>query len=528
MSVETELGVPGFSRTDKGKGIATHIRHASIDENLLSAEHLRASSSSFPSSSMHKRRPLANTTARHHYSDERRSSETVFSQLSPQSPASIGASNQPPPVEATSSTKVEREGESNSLLEEESGTVRVKERARKHHHRRSSSKRHASPGRSSNPLDYAAHGSEDPVRAPTHSHPFNGRPLMLSEPPMNEGMNPRFTSGQTLPGDFPNGYGSPEMPFAVPDPPPVFIPSPMQASFPPHLPQLNYQLSGLPLSGYELLAAKLSGNMAGARLAPIYRRFESLHHRLLLHMQDELMELEEQLRSLDAADTQIRHFPGGIFPASRRQENMSPTDASWKKKEIISHIAQKLYQYNQVITSFIATHGLAEPSMQEVFSYKSYLTAINPLVEGESQFLEAVDDLVNLGRRKRRSNANPPDDPLSPMPQSSSLAGFPPPPSSQISNAGSSNHPALNSVQPSLRRLVLAMAMISLAPVVCFSVIPGFVGRMTVVLLVGLGGAAALLQSGLLNSVTGDRSTLDWALCAGVYGGVMAVIAGII
>lgn len=169
---------------------------------------------------------------------------------------------------------------------------------------------------------------------------------MPNEPPRNEGSNPRFPPIHTLPGNFPNGYGSPEMPFAVPDPPPVFVPSPMQASFPPQILPPNYQLSGLPLSGYELLAAKLSGNMAGPRLAPIYRRFESLHHRLLLHMQDELIELEEQLRSLDAADTQSRKFPGGVFPASRRQENMSPTDATWKKKEIINQIAQKLYQYS--------------------------------------------------------------------------------------------------------------------------------------------------------------------------------------
>ncbi|RFU77752.1 hypothetical protein TARUN_4463 [Trichoderma arundinaceum] len=521
MSVEAELGIPGPSRLDKGKGIATHIRHASIDENLLSSEHPRASSSSFPSSSIPKRRPLANATARHHYPDERRSSETVFSHLSSQSASSMGANSQPPatPLEASSSTKLDREGEYPSV-EDENGTIRVKERSRKHHHRRLSSKRHASPGRSSNSLEYMAQSPEDPARVPIHRHPFNG----------NEGIHSRFPPIQTLPGNFPNGYGSPEMPFAVPDPPlpPVFVPSPMQASFPPQLPVPNYQLTGRPFSGYELLAAKLSSNIVGPRLAPIYRRFEFLHHRLLLHMQDELIELEEQLRNLDAADTQIRTYQGGVFPASRRQESMSPTDASWKKKEIINHIAQKLYQYNQVITSFNATHGLAEPSIQDVYSYKSYLATAAPLVEDESQFLEASDDLVNLARRRRRSNGNPSDDPLSPMPQSSSVVGFPPPPSSQISNAGSSSHPAQNNTQPSLRRLVLAMAAIILAPIVCFSVIPGFVGRMTVVLLMGLGGAIGLLQSGLFNLVAEDRSTLDWVLCAGVYGGVMAVIAGII
>lgn len=170
---------------------------------------------------------------------------------------------------------------------------------------------------------------------------------------------------------------------------------------------------------------------------------------------------------------------------------------------------------------------MAEPSIHDVMNYRSYLNDINPLIEDECQFLEATDDLINLGRRRRRSNGNPQDDPLSPMPRSSSVVGFPPPPSSQISNAGSSTYQNVAQVS-SLKHLVLAMAMIVLAPIICFAVIPGFVGRMTVVFLVGLGGAIALFQSGLLNSLAEDRSTLDWVLCAGVYGGVMAVIAGII
>lgn len=160
MSVETELAGPALTKMEKGKGIAGHVRHASIDENLLSAEHVRASSSSFPAQAVPKRRPLANAATRHHYADERRSSETVFSQLSSQSASSTGASNAP-----AEATKADREGEqSNSFVEEDGGTIRVKERSRKHHHRRLSSKRHASPGRSSNPMDYAVQGPEDPAR----------------------------------------------------------------------------------------------------------------------------------------------------------------------------------------------------------------------------------------------------------------------------------------------------------------------------------------------------------------------------
>ncbi|KAL6870468.1 hypothetical protein J3F83DRAFT_682050 [Trichoderma novae-zelandiae] len=528
MPVEIDLVAPDPPRVNKGKGNTTHTRHASIDENLLAGEQPRSSSSSFPPASMQQRRPPANSAGRLSFHGERRSSETVFSQQSSHSAAS--GANHPPtaaPAEAPSPTRVDIEGE--PPFEEETGNARAKDRARKYY-RRTSTKRHDSPSRLSNPLDYGVQGPKEPPRGPAYHHPFNGRPPMPNEPPRNESGNPRFPPILTLPGNYPNGYGSPERPFAVPDPPPVFVPSPMQASFPPMRPPPppNHQLNGPPLSGYELLAAKLSGNMAGPRLAPIYRRFESLHHRLLLHMQDELIEMEEQLHSLDAVDTQNRKFPGGIYPASRRQENMSPTDATWQKKEIITQLAHKLYQYNQVITSFSATHVMAEPSIKDVFDYKAYLHDINPLVDGECQFLDAADDLINLVRRRRRSNGNPQDDPLSPMPRSSSMVGFPPPPSSQISNAGSSFYPGQSTTPPSLKRLALAMAMIVLAPIICFAVIPGFVGRMTVVFLVGLGGATALLQSGLFALVAEERSTLDWALCAGVYGGVMAVIAGII
>ncbi|TFB07791.1 hypothetical protein CCMA1212_000146 [Trichoderma ghanense] len=529
MPVESDPAAPGPPRVNKGKANATHTRHASIDENMLAGAHPRSSSSSFPSSSMQQRRPAANSGGRLSFHGERRSSETVFSQQSSQS-ASSGASH--PPIaavaEAASPANVDREDE--PPYEEETANARAKDRARKHH-RRPSTKRHDSPSRLSNPMDYGVQGPQDPPRGPAYHHSFNGRPPMPNESPMNDGGHPRFPPIQTVPGNFPNGYGSPERPFAVPDPPPVFVPSPMQASFPPMRPPpppQNHQPNGPPLSGYELLAAKLSGNMAGPRLAPIYRRFESLHHRLLLHMQDELIEMEEQLHSLDAVDTQNRKFPGGIYPASRRRENMSPTDATWKKTEIMTHLAHKLYQYNQVMTSFNATHVMAEPSIKDVFDYKAYLQDINPLVDVECQFLDATDDLVNLVRRRRRSNGNPQDDPLSPMPRSSSIVGFPPPPSSQISNAGSSLYPGQGTGPPSVKGLAMAMAMIVLAPIICFSVIPGFVGRMTVVLLVGLGGAAALLQSGLFALVAEERSTLDWVLCAGVYGGVMAVIAGII
>lgn len=82
-------------------------------------------------------------------------------------------------------------------------------------------------------------------------------------------------------------------------------------------------------------------------IKPIYRRFESLNHRLLLHLQDELSELEEQLHRLDTTDTQTRRLQSSILPASRRAEFLAGGELQWHKTDILSKIAFKLGQYSK-------------------------------------------------------------------------------------------------------------------------------------------------------------------------------------
>lgn len=109
----------------------------------------------------------------------------------------------------------------------------------------------------------------------------------------------------------------------------------------------------VPITGYELLSSRLSAsafNRAGPRLRPIYRRFETLNHRMLLHLQDEICELEEQLHQLDAADTQARRLPNCIFPASRRAEYMAGGELYWRKTDTLGKIGFKLDQYSKYHT----------------------------------------------------------------------------------------------------------------------------------------------------------------------------------
>lgn len=183
-------------------------------------------------------------------------------------------------------------------------------------------------------------------------------------------------------------YGTPEMPRGTANLPhiPVSVLTPRVPNqvHPKHLPRAEK----LPLSGYELLASRISASSeSGPRshpgsdtssstatprehiprrhssasnigyrsslleaepaIQPIYRRFKAMNHRLLLHLQDELSELEEQLHRLDTADTQTRRLQNRILPASRRAEALAGGELQSHKAEILAKIGFKLSQYSK-------------------------------------------------------------------------------------------------------------------------------------------------------------------------------------
>lgn len=74
--------------------------------------------------------------------------------------------------------------------------------------------------------------------------------------------------------------------------------------------------------------------------------------------------------------------------------------------------------------------------------------------------------------------------------------------------------------------LTIAMAVAVLIPILAFSAVPGFVGRLTVVLLVGLSAMGSVVQSGVIKK--GVDSSTDMMYITAVYAAVMAVVAGVI
>ncbi len=97
--------------------------------------------------------------------------------------------------------------------------------------------------------------------------------------------------------------------------------------------------------GYELLASKIDSR-GDTVLRPIYRKFETLNNRMLLYLQDEISEMEDQLRDLDDAIAYEERANGGK-PASRRVEAKLPSQLQWHRLDLLGRCFAKVEQYSE-------------------------------------------------------------------------------------------------------------------------------------------------------------------------------------
>jgi hypothetical protein len=201
----------------------------------------------------------------------------------------------------------------------------------------------------------------------------------------------------------------------------------------------------------------------------------------------------------------------------------------------MTKIAFKMSQYNQALSTF---HGvvrdLEEPGIQDVDTYREYLGREKLIVESERRFLEAPKgDLVVVGeqrQRKRRDSALSGDGDDEGCVSSVGTGSDP----GEADNARplrvlerERTGPAPQS-SAHVSTLATMVAGAVLVPILTFAVIPGFLGRITVVLLVAAGIMGVAVQGGLIGSgeVLGREGCL--LQCAGIYGGVMVVVAGVV
>lgn len=163
-------------------------------------------------------------------------------------------------------------------------------------------------------------------------------------------------------------------------------------------------------SGYDLLASELT---TGSRkpesgcVFPLYRKFECLNHRILLHLQDEMSEMEEHLEKLDQAIARKDNQNDmKSQPASRRRESRHGGELEAQRTELLGRIFLKMKQYNKAISAYHSMTTAASPATdEEVHKYRSLMQKLQPVAEEELRFLEHNSDLLRFPGRDQKPAA---------------------------------------------------------------------------------------------------------------------------
>ncbi|PYH45428.1 uncharacterized protein BP01DRAFT_296210 [Aspergillus saccharolyticus JOP 1030-1] len=248
-----------------------------------------------------------------------------------------------------------------------------------------------------------------------------------------------------------------------------------------------------PPSGYGLLAWRLSSTADNQEppLPPLYRRFEDLNHRVLLHLQDELAQMEEDLRVLDEYDQMHRAAAAEqqgttIVPASRRMDVQAQVYSSfhYRKEELLGALAHKTEQYNNALSAYSRVlQALPAASNKDIDTYRTWMSENNTIVAAETRFLDHNKDLISLTPRLISSSS----------------------PARAVYAA-----------------IIIASAAIIL-PLLAFSMIAEYAGRLLVVAVVG--GAAAAVASTQSTGADQLVGSQDGWRCASLYFGFMATAA---
>lgn len=141
--------------------------------------------------------------------------------------------------------------------------------------------------------------------------------------------------------------------------------------------------------GYPQLAAYISADIDGR----LYRRFGYLRNRLLLHKQDEVAELEEQLAKLDEDDAKGEDVD--CFRLVSRRYDEEDTDC--KRRKLIDRLETVLKEYDELLIREHEILSLKQPTKKEHRSYFNFIWNEKPVCREEYQFIYREDDFVRLG-----------------------------------------------------------------------------------------------------------------------------------
>jgi len=196
-----------------------------------------------------------------------------------------------------------------------------------------------------------------------------------------------------------------------------------------------------------------------------------------LHMLDEY----EEMHRLDIAEQE----GAKPLPASRRRDAQSQAYSSlhYRRMDLMSALIQKTEQYNNALSAYSKVlQTLPRASEQDITGYRTWMRDNKPVAGVETRFLIHDADLVSLTPRLAASTA----------------------------------------AAPVYIAIIIASGAL-LLPLLAFSLIAEFSGRLVVVTVVG--GAAAAIAANYSAGIDTLVDSRDGWRCATIYFGFMAIAA---
>ncbi|WEW55154.1 hypothetical protein PRK78_000582 [Emydomyces testavorans] len=248
----------------------------------------------------------------------------------------------------------------------------------------------------------------------------------------------------------------------------------------------------------------LSSNPTPEPPPRIYRKFDALNHRLLRHLQEEIIQLEEDLNTLDEleaahqASPHTRNSPRQKLLAAKYHD-LQIQDYSvlhYKRTDLIEKVTLKTEQYNRTLCSFNKLiQTLPSPSDDDIEIYRNSLTTVSPsLTKTDRRVLDHKSDLILISPSHPTTRPNHPQD--------------------------TPHHP--NPIYTTIAAICAAI----LFPLLAFGAISEFFGRIVIVAIIG--GMIALWAS---HGASGQEYLIEpqdgWK-CAVLYFGFMSIAAIII
>lgn len=142
--------------------------------------------------------------------------------------------------------------------------------------------------------------------------------------------------------------------------------------------------------GYPRLAAFIDSGVDRR----IYRRFGYIRNYLLLHRQDEISVLEEEIIALDREHENNDPY----HLCLRRYDEEDPQEM--QRIELMSRLNKMLKEYDELLLREHAIMSIKQPSDKVYRSYFDYIWNEKPLCQAEYQFISHKDDFVALSKQE--------------------------------------------------------------------------------------------------------------------------------